>query len=87
MKGTSIMIKSKTDLKRLSKRSDKHIDYSDIPETDQSFWADADLVSHNPKVDFTFKIDEDLAMWLKSMGSNSNQAVNNIIRAYYLIQS
>ncbi|MCX6146000.1 MAG: hypothetical protein NTW25_01930 [Candidatus Kapabacteria bacterium] len=81
------MIKSKTDIKRISKRNNKQIDYSDIPETDQSYWADADLVSHNPKVDFTFKIDEDLAMWLKSKGSNSNQAVNNIIRAYYLTQS
>jgi uncharacterized protein (DUF4415 family) len=76
---------TKTDWDRLSQLNDKDIDYSDIPETDKDFWNDAGLHTIHNKVDFTVKIDEDIAIWLKNMGSNSNEAVNNILRAYYLI--
>jgi len=76
---------TKTDWDRLSRLSDKDIDYTDIPETDKDFWNDADVITIHNKVDFTVKIDEDIAIWLKNMGRNSNEAVNNILRAYYLI--
>lgn len=80
------MIKStKTDWQRLSRLNDREIDYSDIPKTDEKFWKNAEIILPHKKVDFTIKIDEDLAMWLKRMGSSSNQAVNNIIRAYFLV--
>lgn len=74
---------SNTDWQRLSRQNDNEIDYSDIPETDDKFWEKADIIFPHKQVDFTLKLDEDLASWLKSMGQNSNQAVNNIIRAYY----
>ena len=35
---------SKTNYKRISKLSDKDIDYSDIPETDEKFWSDAEVL-------------------------------------------
>jgi uncharacterized protein (DUF4415 family) len=80
------MIKStKTDWSRLDQRKDNEIDYSDIAKTDELFWEDAEIVSPHKKVDLTIMIDEDLAIWLKAMGQNSNQAVNNIIRAYFLV--
>jgi uncharacterized protein (DUF4415 family) len=80
------MIKStKSDLQRLSRFDDNSIDYSDIPKTDEKFWLEADMILPHKKVNFTIKIDEDLAQWLKEMGTSSNQAVNNIIRAYYLV--
>jgi uncharacterized protein (DUF4415 family) len=78
---------SNTDWQKLSRRSDKEIDYSDIPKTDEKFWENAEVFLPHKKVDFTIKIDEDLALWLKEMGNSSNQAVNNIIRAYFLVNS
>lgn len=88
MKGKFIMKKlSKNDLEQLNKVSELDIDYSDIPETNSEFWADAEIKYFNNKVDYTLKIDEDLANWLQKLGSSSNDAVNNIIRAYYLVHS
>ena len=88
MKGKFIMKKlSKNDLVQLNKVSELDIDYSDIPETNPEFWADAEIKYIKNKVDYTVKIDEDLANWLQKLGSSSNDAVNNIIRAYYLVHS
>jgi len=88
MKGKFIMKKlSKNDFEQLNKVSELDIDYSDIPETNPEFWADAEIKYFNNKVDYTLKIDEDLANWLQKLGSSSNDAVNNIIRAYYLVHS
>ncbi len=78
---------SKNDFEQLNKVSELDIDYSDIPETNPEFWADAKIKYFNNKVDYTVKIDEDLANWLQKLGSSSNDAVNNIIRAYYLVHS
>lgn len=51
------------------------------------FWDEAEILLPHKKVDFTIKIDEDLALWLEGLGNNSNQAVNNIIRAYFLVNA
>jgi len=86
MKGEFTMIKStKTDFARLRRQTENDIDYSDIPETSESFWGDSSLVVPHQKVEFTVNIDEDLALWLKRMGKNSDLAINNILRAYYLV--
>ena len=80
------MIKStKTDWQKLSQAHESDIDYSDIPKTDEKFWDDAEILLPHKKVNFTIKIDEDLALWLKSKGAMSNQAVNNLLRAYYMV--
>ena len=82
------MIKStKTDWNRINRRIDREIDYSDIPKTDDEFWEYSNILTPQKKVDFTIVIDEDLAMWLNSLGENSMRAVNNILRAYYLVNS
>lgn len=82
------MLKStKTGKQRINRLNDNEIDYTDIPATDEKFWENAELISPRKKVEFTIKIDEDLALWLKAKGNSSNQAVNNIIRAYYLVNA
>ena len=78
---------TKTDWQRLNRKNDKEIDYSDIPKTDEKFWENSEITSPHKKVDYTIKLDEDLALWLKEKGNSSNQAVNNIIRAYFLVNA
>jgi uncharacterized protein (DUF4415 family) len=78
---------TKTDWQRLSSRNDDEINYSDIPNTDEKFWDNAEILKPHKKVDFTITIDDDLALWLKEKGNNSNQILNTIIRSYYLINS
>jgi uncharacterized protein (DUF4415 family) len=76
---------TKTDWNRLSRKNDSDVDYSDIPNTIAKLWNSAEIIEPHKKVDFTIKIDEDLAVWLNKKGNTTNQAVNNILRAYYLM--
>ena len=72
----------KTNWELLEQMDDKDIDYSDIPETDKKFWADAKIVHHQKKVDLTIQLDEDIAMWLNKL-KGYNQTVNSILRSYF----
>jgi hypothetical protein len=78
---------TKTNWNKLKHLDDNNINYSDIPNTDLSFWDDCEVMIPQNKVDYLIKIDEDLALWLKSIGDNSNNILNNIIRTYYLINN
>lgn len=69
----------RTDLKRLR---DEDIDYSDIPELDESFWANAELVMPEPKDRITARIDRDVLDWLKAQGPGYQTRINAILRAY-----
>ncbi len=74
----------KTDWERLKKIDDVKIDYSDISETEPEFWEDAALLYPHKKVVVKLKIDEDIAIWLKPLGDKSDNAVNNLLRSFYI---
>jgi uncharacterized protein (DUF4415 family) len=63
---------------------DSEINYSDIPVTDVEFWEDAVAVYPQKKVSVQLKIDEDIAIWLKELGNDSDNAVNNLLRSYFI---
>ncbi|MDR0356639.1 MAG: BrnA antitoxin family protein [Deltaproteobacteria bacterium] len=72
----------KAELKTLSEISDAEIDYSDIPELDDSFKKNA---VRNPfyrpnKTSATARIDSDILAWLKSQGKGYQTRLNNILR-------
>ncbi len=75
---------NKTDWEHLKKMKSKGIDYSDIPETDYEFWEDAKVIYGNKKKEIVIKIDEDIADWIEQFGDNSNKAINNLLRSYYI---
>lgn len=64
--------------------SDSEINYSDIPATDVEFWKDAAVIYPRKKVSVRLKIDEDIALWLKELGNDSDNAVNNLLRSYFI---
>ena len=74
----------KTDLDHLRNLEDNKIDYSDIPATTQEFWEDAEVFYPGKRVRVSFEIDEDIAIWLKSLGAKSDKAVNSLLRSFYL---
>ena len=74
-------MKSKTNWELLRKMKDSDIDCSDIEETDEKFWADAEDVY--PTVNLSLKIDSDIANWINSFGDKSNIVINNILRSHY----
>ena len=72
----------KARLEALAKRPDSEIDFSDIPELDESFWKNA---VQNPlykptKQVTTIRIDADVMQWLKSQGKGYQTRMNKILR-------
>lgn len=64
----------------MSKR--KHIDYSDIPETDENFWAKATVHLPKKKQSITIRIDPEVIEWFKDEGRGYQTKINAILRSY-----
>lgn len=76
----------KAELKALAARPDSEINYSDIPQLDDQFWARA---VPNPffkpvKQHATVRIDADVLAWLKSQGKGYQTRLNAILRGAML---
>ena len=76
---------SQTRLKELATRSDKQIDYSDIPELDEAFFEKAKLV--RPAADkrqITIRVDADVLDWFRGQGKGYQTHMNAVLKAYML---
>ena len=69
---------SKEDLARYDAIVDEDIDYSDIPELDDSFFDRANL-----KERITMRLDADVLNWFKSQGKGYQTRMNTVLRAFY----
>jgi uncharacterized protein (DUF4415 family) len=75
---------TKSDLERIDSMRDEDIDYSDIPELDESFFKKA-TIQYPPhkKRQLTIQLDEDVLLWLKKQGKGYQTRINAILRSYY----
>ena len=71
----------KSDLKRLDAMTDDDIDYSDIPELDEEFWANAEWYIGGKKA-ISIRVDEEVLAFFKSKGKGYQTAMNNVLRQY-----
>jgi uncharacterized protein (DUF4415 family) len=69
-------------LKEIEGIRDEDIDYSDIPETDAAFWANAELRIPQTKKGVYLRLDQDVLEWLKAQGPGYQARINTILRAY-----
>lgn len=60
----------------------KDIDYSDIPETDAAFWAQAEIHMPKRKKIMTIRVDSDVYAWFKEEGRGYQTKINAILRSY-----
>ena len=67
---------------RIEAIRDEDIDYSDIPETDAVFWADAEFRMSRAKRGVYLQLDKDILEWLKEQGPRYQARINTILRAY-----
>jgi uncharacterized protein (DUF4415 family) len=74
-------------LKALETRSNEDIDYSDIPELDESFFAAAELVQPIAKSQVTLRIDADVLDWFRAQGKGYQTRINAVLKAYMRSQS
>ena len=73
---------SRKRLKEIEAIRDEDIDYSDIPETDAAFWADAEFRIPPAKLGVYVQLDQDILAWLKDQGPHYQARINTILRAY-----
>jgi uncharacterized protein (DUF4415 family) len=78
--------KQKHRLKKLERRPDSEIDFSDIPELTEKFWRNA---VRNPfyrpvKKQLTLRLDADVIAWLRRQGKGYQTRANALLRAAML---
>ena len=69
-------------LKKLKAIKDEEIDYSDIPELDESFWETAVVEYPEKKKPVTLRLDADVLEWFKSKGKGYQTRINAVLRSY-----
>ena len=67
-------------LQEIETIQDKDIDYSDIPEADESFWRRAELRMPQAKKGIYVRLDADVLDWLKSKGKGYQTRMNAMLR-------
>lgn len=75
-------VNSRSDWRRIDALSDEDIDYSDVPELGDDFWATAKVLDHGTKKPITIRIDQDVIAWFKSRGGRYQVLMNKVLRSY-----
>ncbi|EKD92406.1 MAG: hypothetical protein ACD_29C00023G0002 [uncultured bacterium] len=73
--------KSKTDLTKFDTLTDETIDYSDIPDFKDEFWANATVVDHTKKP-ISLRVDNDVLEWFKHQKGRYQKLINQVLRQY-----
>lgn len=84
LKGVFIMKNLRNEDSKKNNIKESEINYSEIAATDNEFWEDAAAIYPQKKVSVQLKIDEDIAIWLKELGNDSDIAVNNLLRSCFI---
>jgi len=62
--------------------SDSEINYSDIPELDESFFKNGTLRMPKTKPRISIRLDRDVLEWFKSHGVGYQTRINAVLRMY-----
>lgn len=71
-----------SDLKRIDHLSDQEIDYSDIPELDDSFFTRHRVELPKVKDVVTLRIDNEVLGWFKQQGKGYQTRMNAVLKSY-----
>jgi len=74
--------KSKTNLTKLRRKTDKDINYKDSPATTEEFWKDAKVFMPQHKVHISLRLDEDIVNYFKEEGSGYQSRINAVLKTY-----
>jgi uncharacterized protein (DUF4415 family) len=78
---------SKKRLKEIEAIKDEEIDYSDVPELDESFWANAELVEPDTTQHVTLRIKRSVLEHFKAQGAKGYQTrINAVLESYVRAQ-
>lgn len=69
-------------IEELAKIDDNEIDYSEIPELGDEFFANAKVVNPPQKVHVSIRIDEDVVNFFKQGGRGWQTRMNEVLKLY-----
>ena len=69
-------------MKKLEEIKDEDIDFSDIPELDESLWENAVIEYPEKKKSVTIRLDTDVLEWFQSRGKGYQTRINSVLRSY-----
>ena len=87
MKEGTMKRKSRTDWARVRAMRDEDIDYTDSPELDDEWFANAVLAVPVRKDTITIRLDRDVLDWFKSRGPGYQTRINAILTSYMRAQT
>ncbi len=61
---------------------ERDIDFSDIPETDEAFWADAQVEIPSGKTAISIRVDNDVLSFFKKQGKGYQARMNAVLKSY-----
>ena len=73
---------SQTDWERLAALKDEDIDYSDIPELDDDFWANAKVVMPKKKEQISLKVDREVLKYFRKDGPGYQTRMNAVLKSF-----
>lgn len=74
--------KKELSAEELSALRDKDIDFSDIPELDESFWREARLVEPDRTQSVTIRVKKSVLDTYKSLGKGYQTRMNAVLESY-----
>ena len=67
---------------QIAAAKDEDIDFSDIPELDETFWRDAELVQPDSTAQITMRIKRSVLDYFKAGGRGYQTRINRVLESY-----
>ena len=71
---------------RIAAIKDEDIDFSDIPELDETFWQRAELVEPDRTVQITMRVKRSVLTYFKAAGKGYQTRINRVLESYVQAQ-
>lgn len=68
--------------KELAALEDKDIDFSDIPELDDKFWQNAELIEPDKTEQVTLRVKRSVLGYFKASGKGYQTRMNQVLESY-----
>ena len=67
---------------QIAATKDEDIDFSDIPELDEAFWRDAELVEPDSTEQITMRVKRSVLDYFKAGGKGYQTRINRVLESY-----
>ena len=71
---------------RIAAIKDEDIDFSDIPELDETFWQRAELFEPDRTVQITMRVKRSVLTYFKAAGKGYQTRINRVLESYVRAQ-